>query len=169
MCLEEAARAKGADGRILAFLFDMAQLPAIAALCGRGRRVGASNNTILAIVQGKGMVFHLPAMFSSDQHHHQAGKFPNCAGLAIRVEVVGFFEDKDCAGVDRGGEGGSSVPTRELAGCDCRRCTEKNCSSILSPKVEPAWIVDRRNGSIIASSEESVWQSFEERESMEKN
>ena len=114
------ARAKGAEGQILAFLFGVAKLLAFAALCERGRRVGASNKTILAIVQGKRMVFHLPAMFSSNQHHHRAGKFPHCAGLAISVEVVGFIEDKDCAGVNHGGEGGSSVPTRELASCDWR-------------------------------------------------
>ena len=41
--------AKGADSRICAFLFDVAKLPAVTALCERGRRVGAFENTILAV------------------------------------------------------------------------------------------------------------------------
>ena len=42
-------RAKGADSRILASLFDMAKLPAVAALCERGGGVGELDNTVLAV------------------------------------------------------------------------------------------------------------------------
>ena len=68
--LEVRTRAKGADSRVLASLFDMAKLPAVAALCERGGSVGAFDHTIFAVEQGKGGVSHLPAMFSGDLHHH---------------------------------------------------------------------------------------------------
>ena len=58
----------------------------------------------------------------------------------------------------------SSESTGELASCDCRRCTEEKSSSILSPRAETAWMVDRRNGSMIASSQERVSHPFGERE-----
>ena len=58
----------------------------------------------------------------------------------------------------------SSVSTGELASCDCRRCTEQKDSSILSPREETAWMVERRNGSTIASPEERVSHSYGERE-----
>ena len=57
----------------------------------------------------------------------------------------------------------SSVSTGELASCHRRRCTVEKSSSILSPKAETAWMVDRRNGSMIASPEERVSHSFGER------
>ena len=68
--LRVGAGAKGADCRIFASLFDMAKLPAVAALCERGGRVGVFDNTILAIEQSEGRVSHLPTMLSSNLHHH---------------------------------------------------------------------------------------------------
>ena len=62
--------AKGADCRILASLFAMVKLPAIAALCERGGRVGAFDNTILAVEQRKGGVSHPPTMLSGNLYHH---------------------------------------------------------------------------------------------------
>ena len=58
----------------------------------------------------------------------------------------------------------SSVSTGELANCECRRCTVEKSSSILSPRAETAWMVFRRNGSMITSPEERVLHSFGERE-----
>ena len=58
----------------------------------------------------------------------------------------------------------SSVLTAELASCDSRWCTEEKSSSILSPRAETAWMVDWRNGSMIASPEERVSHSLGERE-----
>ena len=63
-------RAKGADSGVLASLFDMAKLPAVAALCERGGRVGAFDNTIFAVEPGEGGVSHSPAMFSGNLHYH---------------------------------------------------------------------------------------------------
>ena len=63
-------RAKGADSGVLASLFDMAKLPAVAALCERGGRVGAFDNTIFAVEQGEGGVSHSPAMFSGNMYDH---------------------------------------------------------------------------------------------------
>ena len=62
--------AKGADSRILASLFDMAKLPAVAALCGGGGRVDAFDNTVFAIKQGEGGVSHPPTVLSGHLHHH---------------------------------------------------------------------------------------------------
>ena len=70
MRLRVGTRAKGADSRILASLFDVAKLPAVAALCERGGRVGAFNNTVLAIKQGAGGVSHPPAVFCGNLHHY---------------------------------------------------------------------------------------------------
>ena len=58
----------------------------------------------------------------------------------------------------------SLVSTGELANCECRRCTEEKSSSILSPRAETAWMVDRRNGSMFASPEERVSHSFGKRQ-----
>ena len=46
--------AKGADRQILASLFDVAKLPAIAAQCERGGGVGAFDYTTFAVEQGEG-------------------------------------------------------------------------------------------------------------------
>ena len=62
--------AKGAHGWVLASLFDMAKLPAIAALCERGRRVGAFDNTVFAIEQSEGGVGHPPTMFGGDLYDY---------------------------------------------------------------------------------------------------
>ena len=62
--------AKGADSRILASLFDVAKLPAVAAQCERGGGLGAFDNTVLAVEQGEGGVCHSPAVFGGNLHHH---------------------------------------------------------------------------------------------------
>ena len=63
-------RAKGAESRILASLFAVAKFPAVAALCERGGGIGAFNNTVLAVEQGKERVCHSQTMFSGNLHHH---------------------------------------------------------------------------------------------------
>ena len=98
--------AKGADSRILASLFDMAKLPAVAALCERGGGIGAFDNTILAVKQGKGGVCHPPTMFSGDLHHHRAGTLSDRTRLAVPVEVAGSFDYEALGVVDRSREGG---------------------------------------------------------------
>ena len=98
--------AKGADSWILASLFDVAKLPAVAALCERGGGIGTFDNTVLAVEQGEGGVCHPPSMFSGDLHHHRAGTLSDCTRLAVQVEVAGSF-DYEAFGVDDGGgEGG---------------------------------------------------------------
>ena len=62
--------AKGADCRIVASLFDVAKLPAVAAVCEKGGWVGALDNTIFAVEQGEGGVRHPPNVLSGDLHHH---------------------------------------------------------------------------------------------------
>ena len=68
--LREGTGVKGADSRIFASLFDMAKLPAVAALCERGGRVGAFDNTIFAVEQSEGRVSHPPTVLSGNLHHH---------------------------------------------------------------------------------------------------
>ena len=97
---------KGADSRILASLFDMAKLPAVAALCERGGGIGVFDNTVLAVEQGKGGVCHPPTMFSGDLHHHRAGTLSDRTRLAVRVEVAGPFDYEALGVVDGSGEGG---------------------------------------------------------------
>ena len=98
--------ANGADSRILASLFDMAKLPAVAALCERGGVIGTFDNTVLAVEQGKGGVCHPPTMFSGDLHHHRAGTLSDRTRLAVRIEVAGSFYYEALGVVDGGGEGG---------------------------------------------------------------
>ena len=62
--------AKGADSRILASLFDVAKLPAVAALCEMGGRVGAFDNTVCAGKHGEGGVSYPPAVLSGNLNHH---------------------------------------------------------------------------------------------------
>ena len=98
--------AKGADSRILASLFDVAKLPAIAALCERGGGVGAFDNTVLAIEEGEGGICHSPTMFGGDLHYHRAGTFTDRTRLAVGVEVAGSFDYEAFGVVDGSGEGG---------------------------------------------------------------
>ena len=98
--------AKGADSRILASLFDMAKLPAVAALCERGGVIGALDNTVLAVEEGKGGVCHAPTMFGGDLHHHGPGTLSDRTRLAVRVEVAGTFDYEALGVVDGSGEGG---------------------------------------------------------------
>ena len=98
--------AKGADSRILASLLDMAKLPAGAALSERGGGIGAFDNTVLAVEQGKGGVCPPPTMFSGDLHHHRAGTPSDRTRLAVRVEVAGSLNYEALGVVDGSGEGG---------------------------------------------------------------
>ena len=98
--------AKGTDSQILASLFDVAKLPAVAALCERGGRVGAFDSTIFAVEQGEGGVSHPPTMLSSNLHHHWAGTLTDRARLAVGVEVAGSFNNEAFGVVDGSGEGG---------------------------------------------------------------
>ena len=61
--------AKVANCRILASLFDMAKLPAVATLCERGGGVGALDNTVFAIEKRERGVCHSPTVFSGDLNH----------------------------------------------------------------------------------------------------
>ena len=70
MRLRVETGAEGPDCQILASLFDMAKLPAVATLCERGGAVGAFDNTVLAVEQGEGGFSHPPTMLSSNLHHH---------------------------------------------------------------------------------------------------
>ena len=101
--------AKGADSRILASLFDMAKLPAVAVLCERGGGIGALDNTVLAVEECKGGVCHPPTMFSGHLHHHRAGALSDRTRLAVRVEVAGSFDYEALGVVDGSGEGGGKV------------------------------------------------------------
>ena len=98
--------AEGADSGILASLFDMAKLPAVAAQCERGGGVGAFDNRVLAVEQGEGGVCRSPTMFSGNLHHHRAGTLSDRTRLAVRVEVAGSFDYEAFGVVDGSGGGG---------------------------------------------------------------
>ena len=99
-------RSKGSRQSFLASLFDMAKLPAVAALCERGGGIGTFDNTVLAIEQSEGGVCHPPTMCSSDLHQHRTGTLSDRTRLAVRVEVAGSFDYEAFGVVDGSGEGG---------------------------------------------------------------
>ena len=101
--------AKGANSRILASLFDMAKLPAVAILCERGGRVGAFDNTIFALEPGELGVIHPPTVLSGNLHHHRAGTLAVHTERAVGVEVAGWFNNGAFGVFEGGGEGGGEM------------------------------------------------------------
>ena len=96
------ARAKRADHGVLAPGFDMAKLPAVAAL-GRGRRwVGSLNHTVAAVQENGGRVNHSVGMIRGDVDHDGASSLAVFAGGGVRVEVSGT-SDEEVLGIVDGG------------------------------------------------------------------
>jgi len=83
------ASSKRADHGVFAPGFDMAKLPAVAAL-GRGRRrVGSFNHTVAAVQEDGGRMDHSVGMIRGDVDHDGASSLAVPAGGGVRVEETG--------------------------------------------------------------------------------
>ena len=87
-------------------MFDMAELPAVAALGKGGGREGAFDGAIATIEKDKGGVGHKFAVVSSYLDHDRAGPLTRGAGRTIRVKVTGLLNEEAFGVVDGGAEVG---------------------------------------------------------------